>query len=434
MLNSLTKVIIVDNDADDLKKIEQSLRMLDIPAKALKFDASAPRNKPYRGIRLAFFDIRLEEGTSSEISIITTLANAIKKYISIDNGPYILIFWTSNKQLIPAIKLYIQERESETIPKPISIECLDKTIGTSSNSSKLRAAIKEILKNDVFRILLDYEDSVALAAGTTLKTIFNVVSNDSEKWGEKSIFESNFDRVFSKIAIEAVGHESAKKNKAYAIRKGLDPILFSELEKINLSNIWESKIPSIELPKNQVKFPVDFKISKLNNLYHIEKNGLNHKTTRGIVLKLKLPQKNFLNVIGISKKDFLLKFHSKDWETSINNGSLENTDELILFEISAGCDYVQNNTRLYRYIIGIKTKQFQPKYIIQKADYLFEFPILSSGDDEYKLILNFRFSLGLHPDSSLLGKPLLLIKSDLLNQVAIQYSRHISRLGIIEFH
>ena len=425
MLANISKVLVLDNNKDDLFRISDALNSIGLATLPILYSIADPPDVPLTGIRLAFFDIKLFDGAGNDSQIINSLIQAIKQHISIENGPYVLIFWTSNQGLIKEIKEFVEAREKSNIPKPILVECIDKNFGTGG-TKELKEILQKILSDDTVQFLLDYETKVSQAAGKTLNSLFKIVSNGADKWGENMIFNQNLNPVLSTIAKEAVGYQKAREDQKFALKKSLEPILFDEIQKIDLSEQSGSLLSDLNTKrKNEIDFPEEFNHSLINNVFHIEDLEVRaDKTTRGNIIKLNLEDRLFNVNFGFSKNGLLKKFFLN---TDVNTES-----EFVLIEVSASCDYIQNKERLFKYILGVKSFVTEKdKYKIH-SDSLFFLPTFYK-EREYRLVFNFHFPLSLPRSSELLGEPIIRIKSDLLNHLSLNYSQYISRSGIIHF-
>lgn len=82
-------------------------------------------SEPLSNVRLVFSDIKLYMAASDEKTICSTLIALIKKIISENNGPYLLILWSNHGQ---EYSTQIEKCiiDSENISKPIKIISLDK--------------------------------------------------------------------------------------------------------------------------------------------------------------------------------------------------------------------------------------------------------------------------------------------------------------------
>jgi len=425
MLTNISKVLILDNKKDDLFRISDALNSIGLATLPILYSISDPPEVPLTGIRLAFFDIKLFDGAGNEAQIINSLIQAIKQYISIENGPYVLIFWTSNQVLIKEIKEFVEAREKKNIPKPILVECIDKNFGTG-DPEELKAKLQTILLDNTIQFLLDYESKVTQAAGKTLNSLFKIVSNGEDKWGENKIFNKNLNPVLSTIAKEAVGFHKAREDQRFALKKSLEPILFDEIQKIDLSEQSGNLLSDLNTKKKiDIIFPEEFNQSLINNVFHLEELAKRaEKTARGSVVKLNLEERHFNDNFGYSKNGILQKFFLPIEE------NIES--EFVLIDISASCDYIQNKERLFKYILGVKSFVVEKNKYKSNSDSLFFFPTFYK-DREYRLVFNFHFILSLPRNSGLLGEPLIRIKSELLNHFSLNYSQYISRSGIIQF-
>jgi len=437
MFGNISKVLVIDNDKPDLDRISKVLYSINLPALSIHYSAANPPENPFSGIRLAFFDINLIDGRVNKIQIITSLVNAIKQYINIDNGPYVLIFWTSNKGLVDEIKVHINERELKTVPKPFIIECIDKTFGTG-DPKELEEILLQILSNNIIHLLFDYESKVSQAAGKTLKTIFDVVSNGQDSWGESKGFEENFDLVFSNIACETYGFIHAKKNPTEAVRDGLNPILVNELNNITLSENWSAKLENLLNTEEKYQFKKIGQqyICQLNSIYHINYNNVkNSKTDRGVVVEFNPTDELMESIFGKNIdqiRNCFLPFDSKQIEKKDRNRIREGSI-FVLLEISSACDFAQDNHRNHSFILGLMAPAFD-LHCTNHSNSIIRFPYFSYKTQDYILFFNSRFIMTIaYSKSDLLGNILFRIKNELLNKIITQHSNYISRLGLIQF-
>ena len=90
------RIIIVDDNESHLNQLLQIFYKHGIGCKGFVYNGFDFPLQPLTGVRFAFFDIHLNQAGD----INSTLKDAIAHYINIDNGPYILIFWTNRIELI----------------------------------------------------------------------------------------------------------------------------------------------------------------------------------------------------------------------------------------------------------------------------------------------------------------------------------------------
>lgn len=435
MLKNLSKILVVDNEQREINKITKALNELNIPAYTLLYSQVTPPERPFTGIRLAFFDIKLQDGNHVDIQTITSFENAIKRCIDVDNGPFILIFWSSHTDRIDDIKRHISERIKDRFPTPILIDSIDKTI--AGNPVELKAEIVRILSNDIIEILFDYDTKVSQAAGKSLETLFNVVSNGDDIWGESKNFEENFDLVFSNIAFESLGFNNAKENPIDAVRDGLHPILINELNNIVLTDKWIDRLKHLTGTKQKHEFKKISQqhISQLNSIYHINLNTKILKLHRGAVVNFKADEQTMFDIFGekISQiRHSFLPFNNEIKKTDKNR--IKADSKFILLETSAACDFAQNNPRNHSFILGLLIPAFDLSYLHRKSEAIIVTPFFSFKGNDFVMFFNSRYTFNCSPNGSeLLGEPLFQLKNELLNKIITQYSTYISRLGLIQF-
>ncbi|WP_025866261.1 hypothetical protein, partial [Prolixibacter bellariivorans] len=307
------------------------------------------------------------------------------------------------------------------------------------NSNQLLDKIRRILSNDILEILFDYESNISHAAGNTLKTIFNVVSSGNDSWGESTNFDNNFDLVFSNIAFETYGYKSAMENPISAVRDGLNPILTNELSSIELTSKWESKLNYLLKTEDKNKFTkIDQEfICKLNSIYHFNFNTeRTKKTSRGAVVEFIPKEGQMLSLFGKELKQLrhkFLPFNSKAVGKT-EKKEIQDKSQFVLLEISASCDYAQNNHRTHTYILGLLAPLFDEQYLMKQSDSIIKLPLFSHLGNNNILLFNSRYVITTTDESQdFIGDILFSIKAELLNKITTDYTNYISRLGVIQF-
>ena len=139
MFENQNRIIIVDNVQTELEQLGKSFFINGLGCRTFLYEQGY--YEPLKNVRVAFFDINLSQGnpeiTETETEeilekhskVFNDLANALNQYISLDNGPYALIFWTKNSQVINAFKIFMQNPArgfNDITAKPIFIGHLDK--------------------------------------------------------------------------------------------------------------------------------------------------------------------------------------------------------------------------------------------------------------------------------------------------------------------
>ena len=438
MLNTRNKIILVDNRRDHLDDLSSAF--FDEGISCLPMVYEAMYNKPLNDVRLAFFDINLLD-SNNENQIISTIVETLPKYISINNGPFALIFWTDKKDLIPQIKEYIKDRVVTDIPKPFIIDCIDKDV-CYGNPEELHKKMSEIFHEPTLNVIVDYENVVSNAVTKTVNQFFDIIPSNDD-WGDNSNYKENFEKIFSRIASSTLGFMHAKENPDKAIYTALTENLKHYIEHSENNENWKGVLTSLAAVSEakEIEFVKDFNYSILNNLLHIENNTsvLTH-SDRGAVIKLK---KSFLKKHNTNFPKFyssMIKFSSvkasKQAEAGTDLKKNISQSKLICVEISAGCDHSQKMNRVNTYLLGFIAPKLDSK-VLKYSNPLpaktFRSISFMDGKNEMQLWLNLNYSIELDERDLNIGNLEFKLKSELINQIGNRYANHISRIGITSF-
>lgn len=433
MVGSEYKIIAVDNEEGELVRIENVFKELRVPCLPIEYHIGDHLEEKFSNIRIAFFDINFSVGNPSDPDLCNIISSALKEIIDVKNGPYALVFWSLHTDKLSIIKEYIELREKENIPSPLIIDTIDKAVVV--NPQKFKDEIQRVLSNSTLEAMLDYEQKSLNAAARTINTIFSIVPKDTDTWGNTQYFEKNFDLILSKMAVESMGIGHAAKNPTLAVQNALSPLLQYNLHKESLCKVWDTKLISLK-KSGKLVLPQNFKQGILNTTYHIDKEKNINKGERGAVLKVNLTSKKFSDLFGLSKVNFLkpyFDFRPKgrdDKQIEADSNKFLNKCEYVLIEISASCDYAQQNSRLFKYILGVKCT-LDEYTSTKKSDYLYVTPTFTLNNKDFLVILNFRYVFGLRKSDAILGDVLFRFGENFTNLIGNKYSNYISRIGIV---
>lgn len=439
MLSTRNKIILVDDNKDHLNSLSDALFNQKISCLPIVYDVMY--DDPMSGIRLAFFDINLLN-SSNESQILATILETLPKYISNDNGPFALIFWTDKKDLIPKIKLHINERGGANFPRPFIVDCIDKDEFYGEDKAEdLINKLNEIFQEPTLNIMVDYENVVNDSVINTINQFFEIIpSNDN--WGENTNYIDNFEKVFSRIASSALGFKHAQKNPDKAVYYALTGTLKYYIEHHDNKGYWGNTLNSLKNANklNDIGIVNNFNYSRLNNLLHITPNiSQLEKDERGVVISLK---KVFLRKFQFDFTKFyssMIKFSykaSKEAEALKEIKKIINNSQLICIEISASCDYSQKSSRINNYILGFITPKLDSKILtLSNGLPAKSYHLINYMEDKVEKViwLNLNYVIGCNPKDPNLGDIKFKLKSELVNQIGNRYANHISRIGITSF-
>jgi hypothetical protein len=459
MLKNQNRIIIVDNVQEELEQLGKSFFVNGLGCRTFLYEQDYL--EPLKNVRLAFFDVNLTQG-NAEIStedtieeileknskVFNDLAMAINQYISPNNGPFALIFWTKNSTLIDAFKRFMQIPErgfNDITAKPIFIGHLDKVSSTEENSTLSERVINLLNSDEKIKIFFDFEENARIAGEKTINRIYDILPKD-QLWGDNTILYKNIDSVFSKISASTLGLEHAKENPQKALYEGLIPVLNYELINQESDIDWDILLKSLmdaNHPKD-ITSP-DSKIqNKVNSLFHIEDFVDQNKDVRGCVVEIDKTNEALLQTFNIDNiEEWVSKLIAIKEANAVQQArkvDILSNSKLIAVELSAACDYSNKKPRINKYIIGILTKDLsekldddlnlkgRPESCYHLGGCCFNF-----NDSNIHIWLNLNYVFGAKADDVRLGSPLFILKKEIMDMVGNKYASHVSRIGITSF-
>jgi hypothetical protein len=448
MFKVSNKIIIVDDIQSQLDTLSRAFLDNGIGCRPLLYENIY--NEPLLNIRIAFFDLNIggktvndtgktpEEIEKLNSAVYNDLAIALNQYISKNNGPFALIFWTRNKKIIEGFISYMQnpERGFSDTPSPILIDCIDKD---EVNAENLPVKLLEILNKEQIKFLFNFETKANEAAEKTIDKLYEIIPKD-EKWGENEVFLDNLGKILSKIAASTLGFDYSKENPNKAVYEGLLPLLNNELINSDSEVDWSKLLTPLFSAASfkEIVSPDDSIQRKVNSIFHLEPYA-GEKDVRGNVIEIDKTNLEILQSFNIA--DVTLWFNkllpfNRD-KTALKRAT-RNDAKLIAIELSAACDFSNKKERINKYVLG-----FMIPCINVKEDINHEQRIESSyhlggcdfilGDENFQIWLNLNFVFGVRSDDPRLGESLFIMKKEIMDMLGNKYASHVSRIGITSF-
>ena len=444
MFKVSNKIIIVDDIQSQLDTLSGAFLDNGIGCRPLLYENTY--NEPLLNIRVAFFDLNIGEKTVNDTgktpeeieklnsAVYNDLAIALNQYISKENGPFALIFWTRNKKIVEGFISYMQNpaRGYSDTASPILIDCIDKDEVSKEN---LPDKLLEILNKEEIKFLFNFETKANEAAEKTIDKLYKIIPKD-EKWGENEVLFDNLGKILSKIAASTLGFDYSKENPNKAVYEGLLPLLNNELINSDSEVNWETILAP--LYSGKIVSPDDIIQRKVNSVFHIESSNLS-KDTRGVVVEIDKTNLGHINLLNIEEINawFGKLLSIKDGREELK-AEIINNSKLIAIEISAACDYSNKKPRINKYILGALTPVINvEKDINQKGRIESSYHLggcdFNLGDENFQIWLNLNFVFGVRNDDPRLGESLFIMKKEIMDMLGNKYASHVSRIGITSF-
>ncbi|NRR90833.1 hypothetical protein HSX10_04575 [Winogradskyella undariae] len=448
MITPQNKIIIVDDDKSELETLTKAFLSTGVGCRPFEYEIEY--NTPLNGIRLAFFDLNLTTSRVNSIAdtqkdliqlntaVFNDLAIAINQYISKENGPYALIFWTKNKKVIQAFIEYMQDptRGFSDTASPFFIGELDKS---EINNDNILEKLSTIFEDDKIKFYFDFEEKARIAGSKTIDKLHSIIPKD-EKWGDTVLYFENIDKVLSKIAITTIGFDYAKEKPEKGIYDGLIQIMNNEIINSSPKINKEKLIPTLTnaMKFGDVKFPCIAISQKLNTIFHIDYERI-QKDDRGVVLNLDKKNNKLIQTFGITNLDewIIRVLAIKDNKTELIK-KIKKDSKFIAIEFSSACDYSQKKDRANKYILGVLIPEIdftkdvntrgriESSYHIGGCTFYYE-------NSPVQICLDLNFVIGTTPQDSRLGDPLFSLNKEIIDMLGNKYASHVSRIGITSF-
>lgn len=447
------RIAIVDDKLNQALPLMRVFSKNNIPYTYYKgTDVEFLPEQPENDIRILFLDLNLFEGRDNQPKEIqSSLYSVIKRLISPNNYPYVLVLWSlqearykdllnelfdnSLKSCAPiAIKNWIKSNF-------FSIETEEEV--NKENEHKIIDELRKLVSNlPAYSYLMQWENHVHNSADFVLQDVFHDFhSQESWKDNANCILD-----LFAHSYLEKHYKNASLEDKAKASLLFLNDVFYDTLESTTIGNKIENAVElqyavdtaqkdgirskinyNLLMSKSQasIKQPGSVftgsndKIECVKCSHSIINDSLNTEDLREQV------KEQFQNVQQKEAKDFynqLLK-ERKDtiYSTMIPCGIV----------VTPACDYAQNKAKYDRVIMGVIIDSCFKQFIDTKSEAIYISPSFNDGSQERILVLNYRYFLTQELADGGDVKPLFRVRNSMLAEIQSKLARHINRQGIM---
>lgn len=176
------KVVIVDDCFHEILPLINILNKHTIPIIYFTGKAGDLPLKPLQGIRVFFLDLRFSTNTDSK-TIVSNACNILKTILSENNGPYLLIIWSSTGN---EYKEDLEKALEDKLYRPEFILCLSKADYFQTKESAVYSLV-----NDIEKILAD--DDVENVDSIMEKITDRIIADEDEN--EKVFISTSIDKL-----------------------------------------------------------------------------------------------------------------------------------------------------------------------------------------------------------------------------------------------
>lgn len=446
-------VIAVDDDPSELRTIVDALRHLDVAClPILANGTSVDIQAPLRGVRLVFFDINYLKGVTNEVAMFEAAATILTKVLAPNNGPYVLITWSTKSDTHDRLMMHFAEQVPE-IPAPAVTGYLQKERFTPAGAAldggaSLREEIMRVIADHPqIEALMRWEASARRAAGDVVCSLLDLFSRQDRFAARVG---GNLHSILTHVAKAAVGAGNVASDRRGAIHEALVPILFDRLTHES-PNADEEDLWQRAITLQGVAPPPPDHGPKLNALSHIARvgSGPMEPGDRGVVFTLPAGAGSVLaQRAGINLQDVAADFLSS-FPVGAQDPLPPDMDELqancrwAFVGVRAICDQAQSKGVMRPVVLALEVPgslrsggrglrltnhgalSMTPKFSI---------PLVNGGSEqERKLVIDWHWTTSLAPAEMIGATVLYRLREPLMSQIAGQMSGYTARPGIITF-
>lgn len=435
------RIAVIDDEKEAIDAIQRSLESMDTSCLPVLVNAGKPSIKsPVKGIRLLFLDIHLVSGHQDGAALYDTTAAILGQVIAQDNGPYVLVIWTSDKNKRDELVSHISDHYPN-IPQPLASLLMAKEEFLGENGFEMPRVADEIkrLLNEQPQAtaLLHWENAVDLACGELIGKLCSFVNRKKMFLGEST---KDLERLLTSVAQSAAGLSNVQGGEMKAINDGLMPLLFDRIYHLpdkdgKLKEIWARAISN---PAERIALSQHEK-ADLNTMYHSARDAHTpiKAGTRGAIYELSEVTELSRLFQGHTPEEILASYLQPVSEVKSKLVELASKYEWRLVGLRAACDQAQPKPGMHRLILAAEI--LQPIGVNgighhKASEAIFPTTEFKDGEKIFKLILNFNYIVTLSEqqfsDLKLTAK--WRLRENMCSVIESAFAAHASRPGLMK--
>lgn len=402
-------------------------------------------------IRILFLDINLIDNSEHENKVLKSrLIPVINRIISLNNYPYIIVYWSRHEHHKNLIEDDIFKNELKD-KRPIGYLASNKsdffdlqgnhTENFEENLKTLFEEINKLFENFYsYRILLNWENIVHKAADSTLQQIFTDFHHN-DTWNDNS------NCIISKLSNAYLGNyykQSTPREKLTASITSFNSVFKDTLDSLTYN---EKSIEEKELLYNDQIISIKDIVFQINEKLNLAKEITDINTPGNIIFYDEdTPFRELLNkILSLFKLKNSILTKQPDIEESVLKKQSSKEFDKVKDEIKKSwkkigvivtpiCDYAQKNNHIYNRIVkGLLIEKKFKDFVDNNSEAIFIFPFSIKLDSlEYLIVLDFRYFTTVDISSQIEKSQIKYrVRQELLSEIQSKLSRHINRQGIL---
>ncbi len=442
------RITIIDNEINDVLPLMKIFAEKQLPYTYIKGDDIAyfPES-PIRNTRILFLDLNLVGNhTASEKDVKSTLISVLRRVISPDNYPYILVYWSKQEtDYAKIVELLFNEELVDIAPirlVPFIKSDFFNLAGEELETEKIITnELSEIITEYIpYGYILNWENVILDSTDKVLQEVFHGYNNP-ESWN------NNAEYILEVLGQAYLGkhYQSAdvvaKINASY---NSFNSIFFDTIENSIMKN---------DLDLGGLESSIDKDGQAIINANINKRINISNCTTfidePGAVLNFEdiemYQYKQLLNgVLSISHITNEIKRDNPDMsDTDTKKALKQRCSDLrkmvceswsnVGIIVTPSCDYAQKKKVYDRIVLGVIINAEYSNYIDNRSDAIFISPMFEYNGNNCIIVLDFRYLItrDLNNDFNYPDKIIFKVRQQLLSEIQSKLSRHISRQGFL---
>lgn len=493
------RVVIVDDKPTHLMAIANGLTLAGIPCVWHWYNPEenmlvpAPPVGGYPHLRMLFTDLNIREmaGANREAKTLagTLISDVLQPLVSPNGGPYSVVLWTNVEGPANEVGDIISERidaedldSSDRRRQPLKVTILPKKeflagfnndadkqlsgllVESAKKADLLRGLVVDASsENTQLRLACAWESRASLAAADTINAVYDAAILEAKAATQNPT--DSLQKIFAKIAIEALGKKNAKDEPARALDEGLIDIFVDDMRSSEVNADYEAVVHvALDTPLNTAPPTISMTArSRLNTFLQIEHPlKPSSRITRGVVLEIsgtelknlinstckQLIWDEFLCAPDILEKELKELEEAGETDEALkeratfcrkNKTRAENESKILVLEIGADCDHAQRSQRTIRLLCALEVPMDLIQFVrpsndlrLLKHDALLSLGPWSVDGREVMLMVSVkRFLIQQDWNITPHMKLRYRLRKPLVDMVLHKYSSHSTRAGII---
>lgn len=435
------RIAIVDDNINQALPLLREFSKHNIPYTYYKGDDyEYLPEQPENDIRILFLDLNLLSSRTQQTKEVKgALLPVLKRIVSPQNYPYILIVWSvQEEEYLPSL-MELFENELKKCA-PIAIKkwiksdyfTYDGEAIQNADFAKIITSLKAILKDlHAYSYLLQWENCVHDSADATVQSIFHESQINQDWAGEANCIFDLFAHSYLEKGFSPADDVLKTKSSLLFFNDIFNDTLEQCIWNQDIENACQLKYDNItEEKKHDIKAKVNTHLL-LSSQYTSPKHpgcvlGFDSEVDFNLSKELLNDSTSMASFRPDEKDTKELKQEMHNWRTTVYEMM-----KPCAIVVTPACDHAQNKAKNIRLVRGIIVKDCHREHFDRQSEAIYISPSFNYENNNCILVLNFRYFFTCQNKVIKDDTVIFRLRSTVLSEIQSKLARHISRQGIM---